>query len=305
MHAEGETMKKLLFVYNPHSGKGTISQSLSDIICLLTEHGCEVTVHPTSQQGDGERYIAMNAASYDIVVTSGGDGMLHEMFSGLDKAQKPVKCGYIPSGTVNDFASSLGISKVPGEAAATVANGRFRKLDAGVFNGQIFSYVAAFGMFTKVSYATDQRMKNAFGAAAYFVEVLKSLDPKVFRESVVHARIKFGEHEYEDDFIFGMAGNTLSVGTLKGIIPHSASMDDGLLDGVFIKVPKSLTDLDRIRGALASQDLDIPEIIYASAPSFEIKLDRETEWTLDGEYGGSCDKAVINVKEKAVEIAVP
>ena len=298
-------MKKLLFVYNPHSGKGTISQSLSDIICILTEGGYDVTVHPTTEKSDGENYIAKNAEFYDIVVTSGGDGMLHEMFSGLDKSGKPIRCGYIPSGTVNDFASSLGISRTPSEAAATITDGRFRKLDVGVFNGQIFSYVAAFGMFTKVSYATDQKMKNAFGAAAYFIEVLKSLDPKVMRDSTVHAAITIGENRYEDDFVFGMAGNTLSVGTLKSIVPHSASMDDGLLEGVFIKEPKSLADLDRIRGALMSGDLDIPEIIYASAPSFKISLDRETEWTLDGEYGGSCTEALINVKEKAVEIAVP
>ena len=44
------------------------------------------------------------------------------------------------------------------------------------FNDTVFSYVAAFGMFTKVSYETDQRMKNALGAAAYFIEVLKNLD---------------------------------------------------------------------------------------------------------------------------------
>ena len=298
-------MKKLLLVYNPHSGKGLINQSLSDIICTLTESGYDVTVHPTAEKQDGEEYIAVNAGGYDVVVTSGGDGMLHEMFCGLDKSGTSTKCGYIPAGTVNDFASSLKISKVPTEAAEVIAGGNFRKLDVGVFNGQIFSYVAAFGMFTKVSYETDQRMKNAFGAAAYFIEVVKSLDPKVFRESTVHAKVEFNGEEYEDDFIFGMAGNTLSVGTLTGIIPQGAKMDDGLLEGVFIKVPKSLSDLDRIRVALTKQELDVPEIIYASSPAFKITMDRETEWTLDGEYGGKCSDAVIGVKEKAVNIAVP
>lgn len=298
-------MKKLLFVYNPHSGKGVIGQSLSPIICRLTSGGYDVTVHPTSEQRDGQNYIRDHAAEYDTVVASGGDGMLHEMFCGLNEAGIKMPCGYIPAGTVNDFASSLGIPKIPEEAAGIIVDGNFRAIDTGSFNGTVFSYVAAFGMFTKVSYATDQKMKNALGSAAYFIEVLKNLDPKAFRESTVHAKIGFDGKVFEDDFIYGMACNTLSVGTLKGIIPHGAKMDDGLIEGVFIKAPKSLIELDSIRNALITGNLDIPGIIYSKSASFTVDTDRDIEWTLDGEFGGSHSHADIRVKGQAVSIAVP
>ena len=301
----GKHLKKLLFVYNPHSGKGAIGQSLSEIICRFTYGGYDVTVHPTREHCDGQSYIRDHAAEYDTVVASGGDGMLHEMFCGLYEAGIKMPCGYIPAGTVNDFASSLKIPKVPAEAADIIVAGNFRELDAGIFNDTVFSYVAAFGMFTKVSYETDQRMKNALGAAAYFIEVLKSLDPKSFRESTVHASISFGGETHEDDFIYGMVCNTLSVGTLTGIVPQGAKMDDGLLEGVFIKSPKNLIELDSIRNALVTGNLDIPGIVYAKSASFTIDTGHEIEWTLDGEYGGSHSHADIHVREKSVSIAVP
>ena len=298
-------MKKLLFVYNPHSGKGAIGQSLSEIICRFTEGGYEVTVHPTNGQGDGQVHIREHAAGYDTVVASGGDGMLHEMFCGLYEAGIKMPCGYIPAGTVNDFASSLGIPKIPEEAAQVIVDGNFKELDTGAFNDTVFSYVAAFGMFTKVSYATDQKMKNALGAAAYFIEVLKNLDPKAFRDSTVHAKIGFDGKVYEDDFIYGMVCNTLSVGTLKSIVPHGAKMDDGLIEGVFIKAPRNLIELDSIRYALVTGNLDIPGIVYSKSAAFTVDTDHETEWTLDGEYGGSHSHADVRVKEKAVCLAVP
>ncbi|HBI52101.1 MAG TPA: diacylglycerol kinase [Ruminococcaceae bacterium] len=298
-------MKKLLFVYNPHSGKGAIGQSLSEIICRFTDGGYDVTVHPTREQRDGQNYIRDHAGEYDTVVASGGDGMLHEMFCGFHEAGIKMPCGYIPAGTVNDFASSLKIPKVPEEAADIIVAGNFRELDAGLFNDTVFSYVAAFGMFTKVSYATDQKMKNALGAAAYFIEVLKSIDPKSFRDSTVRAKISFGGEVYEDEFIYGMVCNTLSVGTLTGIVPQGAKMDDGLLEGVFIKAPKNLPELDSIRNALVTGNLDIPGIVYSKSSAFTVDTERETEWTLDGEYGGSHTHTDIRVKEKAVIIAVP
>lgn len=72
-------MKKLLFVYNPNSGKGAIKQSLSDVLGIFTANGYDVTVHPTSAARDGQNYIADHAGDYDLTVSSGGDGMLHEL----------------------------------------------------------------------------------------------------------------------------------------------------------------------------------------------------------------------------------
>lgn len=39
-------MKKLLFTYNPNSGKGAVKAALSDIISTFTTGGYDVMVHP-------------------------------------------------------------------------------------------------------------------------------------------------------------------------------------------------------------------------------------------------------------------
>lgn len=297
--------KKMLFIYNPHSGRGEITQSLSDILWRFTRYGYDVTVHPTLARGEGEEFLGKHADEYDVVVTGGGDGMLHELFVGILANGTDIPCGYIPYGTVNDFASSLMISKNPIEAVETIINGKVKQIDAGIFNGNVFSYVAAFGLFTKASYSTDQTLKNLFGFGAYLLEIIKTTDLMHFGDMSVHARVIVSDREYEDDFIFGFAGNTLSVGGLTNIVPSEAQMNDGLLELVFIKTPKSIQDLDLIRQAFMNHDLNSPSILSIQAAKVEVHMDRETEWTLDGEYGGSCKVASIGVINKAMKILCP
>ena len=47
-------MKKLLFVFNPHAGKGMIKNNLCDIIDIFTKNGYEVTAYPTQAPLDGD-----------------------------------------------------------------------------------------------------------------------------------------------------------------------------------------------------------------------------------------------------------
>ena len=197
------------------------------------------------------------------------------------------------------------ISTNPVEAAETIVNGKLKEIDAGIFNGSVFSYVAAFGIFTDVAYSTDQNMKNALGFFAYLIEILKSMDPRRFMEYSVHALIKLGSVECEGDYIFGFAGNTLSVGGLTNIVPNWAEMNDGMLDCILIKTPANLFELDRIRQALMTGKLDIPEIISAKCEKVEVFMDRPVAWTLDGEYGGTTEHAKIGIKNRAIRITVP
>ena len=80
-------MKKLLFVYNVHAGKGTIKSKLADIIDKMVKAGYRVTVYPTQSQGDAANVIQTDSMDYDLVVCSGGDGMSHEIPEGR-KSQK-------------------------------------------------------------------------------------------------------------------------------------------------------------------------------------------------------------------------
>lgn len=76
------------------------------------------------------------------------DGTLNEVVSGLMTItpEKRPELGYIPSGSTNDFASSLGLPKNMRKAAQTAALGKPFLVDVGVFGkNRYFVYVAAFG----------------------------------------------------------------------------------------------------------------------------------------------------------------
>ncbi len=297
--------KKLLFVYNPFSGKGGVVHSLHEIIAILTEGGYDVTAHPTSQSGDGRDFIREHGGDYDLVCTCGGDGMLHELFEGIKGFGAEKRCGYIPAGTMNDFASSLGIPKTFPEAAKMIIDGNFRAIDAGNINEERFAYVAAFGAFSEVSYSTDRQLKNVFGSFAYFLQGVKLFDMNYFNEKSVGLKITCGDDVYIGDFVFGMAGNSLSVAGLTKMISSGAEMDDGLLDCLFIKRPKSLAEIEKTRNAVLDENHPFENVIRLRTDRLVIESDKPIEWDLDGEQGGSTLRAEITVDRQAVTIAVP
>ncbi len=299
-------MKKLLLVYNPHSGTGTIPKYLSEIITILTDGGCEVTVHPTCAPRDGQEYLIEHGGEFDIIASGGGDGMLHELINAAVRLDPQKPCGYLPAGTVNDYANSLGIPKDITKAAHNIINGEFIKVDAGKFGSEYFSYVAAFGMFTDVSYSTGQKTKNIFGAAAYLMNAVKSLDIRRFNETSAHVSITANGETVEEEIIFGLCGNTYSVGGLQNVVPYGADMHDGLLDGLFIRTPKNPIELQNINMALINRKFDDCKHIFCiKAPSFTIVSEKEIAWTLDGEDGGKTTFVELSAQRDAYEIAVP
>ena len=134
-----------------------------------------MTLHVTEGPEDATRVTQARAGEFDRIVCAGGDGTLNEVVTGLMQSKVRPPLGYIPAGTTNDFATSLGIPKVPAEAAAIAAKDRLQALDIGRFNSRYFNYIAAFGVFTEVSYATPQQTKNIFGRAAYIMQGVISL----------------------------------------------------------------------------------------------------------------------------------
>lgn len=71
--------------------------------------------------------------------------------------------------------ASLGIPSDIQAAADTVLDSVPHNYDFGMFNGQIFSYVAAAGAFTEVSYGTPQYLKNLLGKYAYYFEASRKI----------------------------------------------------------------------------------------------------------------------------------
>lgn len=291
-------MKKMLFIVNPHAGKGYIKNSLLRIVDLYTEAGYLVTVYTTQCEKDATDCARSYAADYDVVVCSGGDGTLDEVVTGVLACGKKVPIGYIPAGSTNDFAKSMSIPSSKMKAASLVLEGAPFYCDVGTFNFKPFIYVAAFGAFTEVSYSTPQNIKNSMGHMAYILEGAKSLaNIKSF-----HIRMECGGQKMEDDFIFGMITNSLSVGGMKSYQKSEVDFDDGLFEIMMIRKPRNPIELQNIIAGLLLSDPG-NEMFYCFKTSKVLFVSpTPIPWTLDGEYGGDVKEAYVENVEKAFAI---
>lgn len=295
------TGKRMLFVYNPKAGKAKIRNKLSDIVDVFARSGYSIVVHPTQGQGDAREVVKnREKGAYDLIVCSGGDGTLDEVVAGMMQTQEHLPVGYIPAGSTNDFAKSLGISSNMVAAAETIVKGRVFSCDIGRFNEGLFVYVAAFGMFTEVSYATDQQMKNMLGHMAYLLEGVKSLS--TIKSYVM--RIESEEEIIEGDFIFGMVTNSISVGGFKNITGKDVELDDGKFEVLLVKRPVTYVELDNTVASLVVPKFDAQCIQYLKTSCLRIYSKEKISWTLDGEFGGEHKEVVIENLQKVLPIIV-
>ena len=293
-------MKKLLFVVNGHSGKGQIKNKLLDIIDIMIKEGYHVQVHTTQEREDATKVVREQAKYYDLVVCSGGDGTLDEAVTGMMQSEVRTPLGYIPAGSTNDFANSLEIPKDMIQAAKTAVLGVPFSCDVGEFNGDYFIYVAAFGIFTDVSYATSQELKNALGHVAYILEGAKRLHTI----KSYHMRVEYDGNEIEGDFLLGMITNSTSVGGFKNMTGTDVKLDDGMFEVTLIHKPKNIIELNTIIASLTNLKDETDLIDSFRADSVKFYSEEEIPWTLDGEFGGDHKEVQIKDHCKAVDIMI-
>ena len=290
--------QKLLFIFNPHSGKGQIKNNLVDIVDIMVKVGYDVTIYTTQARADATRKVMEEAANFDRIVCSGGDGTLDEVVTGLIKSDTNTPIGYIPAGSTNDFANSLGIPKEMVKAAEVAVGKNPFPCDIGDFNSDTFVYVAAFGLFTEVSYKTSQQLKNIFGHVAYIMEGAKHLHDILS----YNMQVEYEGHVFQDEFIYGMVTNSVSVGGFKGMTGTDVKLDDGVFEVTLIKKPHNPIELNEILACLTNM-IDDSDLIY-SFKTNEVKITAREQiaWTLDGEFGGEHEEVIIRNLNKRVTI---
>lgn len=292
--------KNLLFILNPTAGKTHIKNVLFDVIHAFSEANYRVTVYPTKEPKDGQNIVISDGQDYDLIVCAGGDGTLDDVITGymLSKCQVPL--GYIPAGSTNDFARSLGIPLEPMAAVTNIITGAPFSIDVGRFNkNDYFIYVAAFGAFTEISYSTNQQFKNMFGHAAYIMSSLRGLN----NITTYEATIRYDGHEFTDTFIYAMVTNSLSVGGMRNVVlADDVQFDDGIFECLLIKAPTNPLELQAIINSLLISEVNEKYMYCFKTSSLEILSDTEIPWVMDGEFGGNQTHVIIENCQKALSI---
>lgn len=293
---------KVFFIFNVHAGKGAVKRNLACIFEEMSKTGAEVTAYATQYAGDAKEKVKnLPEGVYDRVVCAGGDGTLDEVVSGMNERREKLSIGYIPGGSTNDYAVSLGLPKDIAKAARISVGNNLFESDLGDFNGKSFVYVAAFGLFTEVTYETPQKIKNVLGHAAYVLEGAKKLkNVKSYR-----MKVEVKGKEIEKEFIFGMITNSKSAGGFKNITGKRVDLSDGLFEVTLVPKPSNAKELIFAVLSMLNRSFKTKSLIYFKASELKItSLQDDVSWTLDGEFGGTGKEFTINNKHKELKISV-
>lgn len=294
-------MEKLLLIVNPKSGRAKMRSELLEVTEILSGK-YDVTVYITKCRCDAtERVKRIKDNEFSMIVVCGGDGTLNEVITGLMLANKKITLGYIPSGTLNEWSSGLGISRIIPTAASDILNGKKITLDIGKFGDKYFSYTASFGAFTDASYSAPQDIKNVLGQSAYFFEGIKSLA----NIKPLHLKFKTDDKEYEGDYLFGAISNSMSVGGIVKFQKTLVKLDDGIFEVLLIKKPANIAQLQSYIDGILKKDLDREGIEFFHTKKITVYGDTSIPWTLDGEFCEGQDETVAENIHSAIELIVP
>lgn len=295
--------KKLLFIMNPRAGVMLAPKYMADIIGTFSGAGYLTQVLMTEGRGDARDFATEYAGEADLVVVSGGDGTLNEVIDGLLSSGLKTPVGYIPAGSTNDFANSVGLPKNIHECVERIISGKAAPVDIGSFNGRYFSYVASFGAFTSVTYSVPQNLKNIFGHAAYVMSGIN----EITKLRPIHAKITLepgtpDEEVHEGDYVLGAVCNSKSIGGILNLEKLDVDMNDGLMEVLMIRMPKDLIELSEIAAGTLGGTFRSEQIETYSAHDLTVELDEGIHWTLDGEYEKGSGVCEIRTLESAVSL---
>lgn len=293
--------KKIFIIINPVSGKVSLRQKLWQILDVFSAAGMQTLVAFTQKRGDATELARKCSKNIETIVCAGGDGTLNEVICGLMSNPHPHKLGYIPVGTTNDLANSLGISKNPVQAAKDIIEGESQPLDIGSFAGRYFNYIASFGVFTEASYSTPQSAKNLLGHFAYVLEGVKSLT----HIRPYKVRFEFDDKTIDDEFIFAAISNTTSMGGIIKLKDNLVALNDGKLEVLLIHKPKNIAQLQRIVSQVLTQNFTNDLVEFHHTAKIKVTTEEEINWTLDGEMEkGDFDFEITNV-HSAINLIIP
>ncbi len=293
---------KSVFIFNPESGNGKIKKYQDYIVSSISKKYGEITCVETDHAGHAYDYLKQNAGFFDYVFVAGGDGTLNEAVSGIMDSGACPTIGYIPTGTCNDVAHSLGISKNIKKAVKTLIEGTPSSHDIFSVNNKYGIYVCCAGLFSKSSYSTERRKKRFLGKIAYYIDGFK----EIFNTKPIPVTLEYDSEKISTSASLLLILNSKSTAGFK--LNKKASLNDGKVEVlIFHSRKKKIRFFDILKIAKAfvfgvSSVKKSKNVTYLKLSQFNIKTDDNISINIDGELGtkGSFDFKVLQNKIKII-----
>ncbi len=297
---------KAYFIINPSSGKQNFKNSIQSLIgrLIMEKLVNTVDVYFTEKKDDAKNAaMAVREGQYDFVVSVGGDGTLNEVIDGIIRGGSKTPVAVISAGTVNDFASILGLPQEEDAFCDMIRNFRPLTVDAGKVGDHYFINVVAAGLLTDIGYKVPKESKALLGKLAYYLEGAKDLPMALVR----NLKLRLESEEYTKDIegVLFLITNSQSVGGFKKMATP-ASVTDGYLDVVVIRKVEISQVTPLLLKLLNGTHIDHPSVDYFQTKHLKVMSldDKEVTVDYDGEYYGNLPVEVWVVPE-AVNILIP
>ena len=286
-------MNKTLVILNPAARSDKASR-LRERIATLSGG---VPMRLTSEAGDARR-IAAEAVreGFEVVIAAGGDGTLNEVVNGIGGA--PVRLGILPVGTMNVFATELGIPQGNLERAWNVIEqGKVVEVDLPQANDTHFIQLAGVGLDAEVVRKTTADSKRALGPLSYLLTLVQVAAHKPSRVMLEAEGGRISEGS------FALIGNGRLYG---GPFPvfQRASLFDGLLD-VLVFQNQSHWDVVRYFQAIAfGTHPQLPDVEYFQTSTLRVTSSGDVPVELDGEVAGMLP-CLFSVSSQKLRVLAP
>ena len=298
---------KLKIIANPSSGREMAKINIEDMLSYLVTQGSvtRADIYYTAGKNDAKTFaMETDPSEYDYLIAVGGDGTVNEVVSGLCTAGVDIPLAIYTSGTVNDFATTIGMPQSPSDFARMLMNPSFRRVDIGKCgDDHYFLNVAATGLMTDISYSVPSELKTALGPVAYWLSAIKDI-PSI--GSTIPLRITANGQTIDTDALMLFISNTTSVGGFRKLM-SLADIEDGVLDVLIVKKVDPV-DVMPLMGKLVIGDhLDSDKVIYFQSDNIYIEArdkGQEVILDLDGEKGPSLPVKVECIS-KSIDLIIP
>ena len=297
-----------LVIVNPASGRPDDGAGWRAIESALRAAGVAFDPIHTEQPGHGaELARAALLQGRRRLAVAGGDGSVNEAVHGIMDAgladTREVTLAVIPTGTGNDWARTLGISRRPADIARVIATGRSRLHDVGAIDfparsepRRWFINVAGAGYDAWVTEHVPRPVPSAF---TYLGIALRGLaEYRAPRFSIDADGMKI-----DDRLLLAFVANAQYCGNRMHVAP-TARTDDGLLDVLAVRELSLLQVLPKLAKLYGGRILGDAAVRHLRAARVRIDADPPAVIQADGQIVGRTP-AQFGLLRQALRVIVP